>query len=74
MEGPELFVVLGRTSSRHDEIKSFLDRWGVWRWSVLLKMFRWRVLWTAQLGKCLPMKEHVLVGSARICSEGAPVA
>ena len=29
VEGPELFVVLGRTSSRHDEIKSFLDRWGV---------------------------------------------
>ena len=47
---------------------------GVWRWSVLLKMFRWRVLWTAQLGKCLPMKGLVLVGNARICSEGAPVA
>ena len=29
VEGPELFVVLGRTSSRHDEIKGFLDRWGV---------------------------------------------
>ena len=28
VEGPELFVVLGRTSSRHDEIKGFLDRWG----------------------------------------------